>query len=103
MPFRLAAGGLTVAVRLTPKARAQALGGLQPDADGGVLLKAAVTAAPEKGKANAALVALLAAAWDLPKSKMEIIAGETSRTKTLLIQGDGPALMTRLTAWLDQA
>jgi uncharacterized protein YggU (UPF0235/DUF167 family) len=46
-----------------------------------------VTAAPEKGKANAAVVALLSETLGVPKSSIEIVRGDTSRNKTLRIRG----------------
>ena len=98
------AGGLRLAVRLQPGARTSGLGGLTALADGGTALMARVTAAPEGGKANAALIALLAKSWRLPKGSFEIVAGRGSRNKTLLIAGDAAHLEEKLGAWLrDQA
>jgi uncharacterized protein YggU (UPF0235/DUF167 family) len=51
-----------------------------------------VTAAPEKGKANAAVVDVLAEALDLPKSALRIVSGETSPLKTVEIDGDAGVL-----------
>jgi uncharacterized protein len=51
------------------------------------MLRVAVTAAPEKGKANKAIIATLAKALDIPKSSVELIAGETSPQKRLLLVG----------------
>ena len=48
-------------------------------------LKVAVTAAPERGKANASVVAVLAAALALPASRIRIVAGEASPLKTVEI------------------
>jgi uncharacterized protein YggU (UPF0235/DUF167 family) len=76
---------LKILVRLTPKARRTAFLGWSEDAEGRRVLKASVTAAPEKGKANAALIALLAGHWRIPKSAIRIEQGETSRTKTLIL------------------
>jgi uncharacterized protein YggU (UPF0235/DUF167 family) len=53
---------------------------------------------PDKGKANAAVIALLAKALGLPKSAVTLVAGETARLKTLAIAGDGEALAARLVA-----
>ena len=50
-------------------------------------LKVAVTQAPEKGKANDAIVRVLAEALELTRSQMELIAGSTAPTKRLLIRG----------------
>jgi hypothetical protein len=82
---------------LTPRAAADRLGGVRAEADGGVALKAAVTAPPEDGKANAALVALLAKAWRVPKSVISVVAGASDRRKTLLVEGDPVLLLERMT------
>ncbi len=86
-PFRPVAGGVLVAVRLTPKAGRARVGPVVAAADGSAVLKVAVTAAPEKGKANAAMVALLAKSWRLPKSAIAVVRGETDRNKVLRIAG----------------
>lgn len=93
--LRRTAGGVTIQLRVQPKARRTAL---EPTAEGG--LKAAVTAAPEDGKANAAVVALLAAAWRLPKSTFEVMRGATGRDKTLSVAGDPAALADRIAEWV---
>ena len=92
-------GGLRLAVRLQPRAGKTGLGGLAALADGGVALKARVTAVPEEGKANAALIALLAKTWRLPKGAFEIVIGRSDRNKTLLIAGDPASLEASLEAW----
>ncbi|OIR07995.1 hypothetical protein GALL_98580 [mine drainage metagenome] len=89
--------GTRLAVRLTPKASADRIVGLADEADGGRVLKVTVTAVPEDGKANAALIALLSKRWKIAKSRMEIIAGATDRRKTLLIDG-APDDLARLIA-----
>lgn len=90
--------GIRVTVRLTPRAGRNAVTGRAADADGAPLLKVAVTAVPERGAANEALVALLAKGWHLPKSALAIIGGATDRTKLIEIAGDA-ALAARLEAW----
>lgn len=82
-------------MRLTPKASRNAIQGIAAEADGGRVLKVAVTAVPENGKANQALVKLLAKAWKLPKSAVSITAGATDRRKTLLIEDGDPAALLR--------
>jgi uncharacterized protein len=77
---------LTLAVRLTPKASANAIKGPGADAAGNRFLKATVTAVPEKGKANKALIELLAREWDIPKSAITIVRGETDRQKMLMLR-----------------
>ena len=78
---------LRLAVRLTPKAAQDKVHGWTSDTDGQKILKVSVTAVPEKGKANKALVALLAKHLKIPKSAITIIRGETDRNKILLMDG----------------
>lgn len=80
---RPSAEGARFAVRLTPKGGADALEGLDRDAAGRLFLKARVRAAPEKGAANAALLALLADRLKTRKADLEIVAGAQARLKTL--------------------
>ena len=49
-------------------------------------LQVSVTQAPEKGKANKAIIALLAAALSLRKSQFELLTGETSQQKRFLVR-----------------
>lgn len=51
------------------------------------MLRVDVTTAPEKGKANKAIVGVLGGAFGLPKSSIELVAGETSSQKRFLIAG----------------
>ena len=99
-PFTVVAGGLRVAVRLTPKASRDRVQGAVAEADGAAVLRAQVTAVPEDGKANAALIKLLSKQWRVPKSDMAIIQGATDRRKVILISGDGPDLRRRLDEWM---
>ena len=80
-----------LAVRLTPRAKADALEGWSADASGRPFLNARVRAQPVEGKANAALEALVAGALDLPKSHVRLAAGGSSRLKHLIIEGLGDA------------
>lgn len=88
LPWRAVAGGLMVRVRLTPKSSLDAVEGLCDTADGPAL-KARVRAVPEDGKANEALLRLMAAVLGVARSKVALAGGATSRTKSLII--DGPA------------
>ena len=89
-------------MRLQPGASRAAIEGLGELADGRVVLKVRVGQPPEGGKANAALIKLLAKAWKLPKSRLRIIAGHSQRLKTLLIEGDAAELRLRIGAQLPQ-
>ena len=102
MPVRRLADGVSVSVRLTPKAGADRIDGVAEDAAGGRALKARVTAVPESGKANTALLKLLAKSWKLPKSSLAISAGAKDRTKVVHVAGDPAALYERLTRWLKE-
>ena len=75
-------------IKVTPKASADRVQGWTEDEQGGRVLKIMVTAPPEDGKANKAVIALLAKRLKLPKSAITIASGETARRKTLLIDGD---------------
>ncbi len=99
-PFTAAADGLRVALRLTPKAGRDRIAGTAAEADGGVVLKVQVTAVPEDGKANAALIRLLAKQWRLPRTSMAVIQGATDRRKVILISGDAAELRQRLDLWM---
>jgi uncharacterized protein (TIGR00251 family) len=95
--LRRGPSGVTVDLRVQPRARRAAL---EP-ADGA--LKAAVTAPPEDGKANAAVIALLAEQWRLPKSSFDVIRGQTARAKTVHVAGEPAAIVERVTQWLQRS
>jgi uncharacterized protein len=100
-PFRAANHGVRVAIRLTPKAARERIHGVVADADGAAALKVAVTAAPEAGHANLALIALLAKSWRVPKSSLTLVSGAADRRKLIELAGDPKALLARLEAWRD--
>lgn len=78
--------GTILPVRAQPGARRNEIRGEQ---DG--LLKVCVTQAPEKGKANKALIALLSKSLGLRKSQIELVAGETSSQKRFLVRDVPPS------------
>lgn len=100
-PFAAASGGLSVRVRLTPKAARDAIGGIVADAQGIPALKAAVTAPPEGGKANKALIGMLAKSWRVAKTSISVKSGLTNRQKTLLVEGDTEMLFKKLNDWME--
>jgi len=101
-PFSAGADGVRIRLRVQPRARRNRVDGLVADADGGVALKVAVTEAPEDGKANAAVIALLAKAWGHPKSALTVVAGAADRHKIIHLQGDPARLMQALEPWLQE-
>jgi len=87
-PFRQTRDGVWLAVRVTPKSSRNAVTGLHTAADGAVSLAVKVSAPPDKGKANRAVIAVLAAAFNLPKSAFAIVSGEADRNKVVSVAGN---------------
>ena len=97
LALEVTAEGIRLPVRAQPKARRNGLTGIHDAA-----LKVAVTQAPEKGKANAALVKVLASQLGLSRVQIQLVAGETSSRKSFLISEiDEPDLRRRIAAALD--
>ncbi|UJW84180.1 DUF167 family protein [Devosia sp. SL43] len=94
--YRLSPNGLSLFVRVTPNAGRDAIEGVEIRDDGTAVLRLRVSAVPDKGKANAAVVALVAKALDVPKSAVSVTSGGTARLKTLDVVGDGAALAALL-------
>jgi uncharacterized protein (TIGR00251 family) len=74
--------GVVLKVHAQPRASRDAIAGEHNGA-----LKVAVTAPPVDGKANAAIIKLLAKQFDVPKSAVEITAGHAGRDKRVAIDG----------------
>ena len=83
--------GVILSLKVNPKARKNALTGIY---DGH--LKISVTVPPEKGKANAAVLKLLATELGLKKGDLELIAGETSQQKKVLVKQTTSQILTEL-------
>lgn len=96
--FRAVPDGLVITARISPKASRDAVVGVMPTPDGEAL-KISVTAPPDKGKANAAVVALLAKAFGVAKSSVTVLAGDTDRRKVLRVSGDPAALSAIAQQW----
>ena len=96
------AGGAELRVRAQPGASKDAVEETGQDAAGQAFLKVRVRAAPEKGKANAAIEKVLAAALGLPKTAVSIEKGETQRIKTVRISAD-PSIAAALEALTGEA
>lgn len=101
-PFSPRADGVTLTVRLMPKAGRTRIEGMRATPDGSALA-IAVTAPPEDGKANAALIALIAKALHRPQSAVHLTHGSKSRNKTLTIDGAPEELMNELTEMTKRA
>jgi uncharacterized protein (TIGR00251 family) len=88
---------LLLSVRLTPGAARDDISGRWTDEKSADWLTARVRAVPEKGKANAALIALLARQLDWPRGAISLESGDTNRLKRLRIKG-GVEALARLSA-----
>lgn len=88
--FRRDGADLMLAVRLTPRARRQGLRGLWTDEHGAQWVQASVTAPPDKGRANAALLSLVAEVLETPVSSISLETGATNRLKRLRIRDAAP-------------
>jgi hypothetical protein len=80
------ADGCTLSVRLHPGARKNSVTGIHADA-----LKIALTAPAVDGKANEALIVFLADALRLPRARIALLSGVTSRAKMVRITGKSAA------------
>jgi uncharacterized protein (TIGR00251 family) len=74
--------GVRLLVHAQPGARKAQVHGMH-----GGRLKIAVVAPPVDGKANAALIAIMAEWLGRPKRSVQIVAGDKSRDKTLYVEG----------------
>ena len=87
---------MRLAVRATPRARADRLDGIAYLADGAPVLRVSLTAPPAEGRANDALLRLLAKEWGLPRRDLAIVGGQKSRNKTVHVAGEPAVLLKRL-------
>ncbi len=93
LPVKQSADGLTVPVLVQPGASADRVYG-----EHGGRLKLAVTAPPEKGKANRAVCKLLADRLGLPGSCVRVLSGHNSRRKEVLIERVSPDALEAIIA-----
>jgi uncharacterized protein (TIGR00251 family) len=87
-PWRYAAQGISVALRVTPRGGRDDIDGLETLADGRTVLKLRVRAIAEGGEANRAVTELLAKALGVSKRDVKVLSGATSRLKQVAIDGD---------------
>jgi len=95
-PWTADADGVTLAIRVTPRASRTEIVGIQPQADGRLALNVRVASPPVDGAANEVLVAFLAKQLGVAKSAITLRSGATGRVKVFRIEGDGASLGERL-------
>ena len=84
---------------MTPRGGADRIDAVETDESGRPLVRLRVRAAPTDGEANVAVIVTLARALDLPKSRLELVAGHAARIKTVAIDGlDEVEALSRLLA-----
>jgi uncharacterized protein (TIGR00251 family) len=81
-PVKSVPGGVTFAVRVTPRSRKNEIAGADGEA-----LRVKLNAPPVEGAANAALCEFLAQALGVRKSAVTLIAGQTSHRKVVRVEG----------------
>jgi uncharacterized protein (TIGR00251 family) len=87
-PWRYSTQGISVAVRVTPRSGRDEVDGLETLADGRTVLRVRVRALADGGEANRAVIELTAKALGVPRAKVRIRSGMTSRLKHIAVDGD---------------
>jgi uncharacterized protein (TIGR00251 family) len=96
LTLRNTSGGCTLPVRVHPGARKNDITGVHDGA-----LKISLTTPPTDGRANEALIAFIAERLHIPRARVTILSGATSRTKTLRITAKSAAeVQTALSEFL---
>jgi uncharacterized protein len=97
-PWRTSTGGISVALRVTPRGGRDDIDGIETLADGRCVLKVRVRAVADGGEANRAVTELLAKALRVPKARVRLLSGATSRLKQVAVDGDAKELGDALRA-----
>jgi uncharacterized protein (TIGR00251 family) len=100
-PWRYSTQGISVALRVTPRGGRDDIDGVETLASGRTVVKVRVRAIADGGEANRAVTELLAKALGVPKARVRILSGATSRHKQIAVDGDPAKLgdaLRKLTA-----
>ncbi|HEY2211245.1 MAG TPA: DUF167 domain-containing protein [Bradyrhizobium sp.] len=100
-PWRYSTQGISVALRVTPRGGRDDIDGVETLASGRTVVKVRVRAIADGGEANRAVTELLAKALGVPKARVRILSGTTSRLKQIAVDGDPAKLgdaLRKLTA-----
>lgn len=81
MSFKEKDNDLICKIKVTPNSSKNEIIGWEND-----VLKVKIKAPPEKGKANKELIHFFSKIFDIPKSRIEILQGDSSRTKTICLK-----------------
>ncbi|NND50605.1 MAG: DUF167 domain-containing protein [Rhizobiales bacterium] len=90
--IRKIAGGITIRVRLTPRASSEAIEGFTDIGSGRDALIVKVTAPPVDAAPNRALEKVMARALGVPRTSASVVSGHRNRVKSVAIHGDASAL-----------
>ncbi len=99
-PWRYSAHGISIALRVTPRGGRDDIDGVETLANGRAVVKVRVRAIAEGGEANRAVTELLAKALEVPKARLRVLSGVTSRLKQVAVEGDPRKLGEALAALL---
>jgi uncharacterized protein (TIGR00251 family) len=91
-PWRYSTDGISIALRVTPRGGRDDIDGIETLANGRSVVKVRVRAIAEGGGANRAVTELLAKALGVPKAKVRLLSGATSRIKQIAVDGDPKSL-----------
>jgi uncharacterized protein YggU (UPF0235/DUF167 family) len=92
VPWRYSTAGISIALRVTPRGGRDEIDGIETLANGRSVVKLRVRAIAEGGEANRAVTELLAKALGVPKARVKVLSGVTSRLKQVAVDGDPKAL-----------
>ena len=87
-PWRYSTEGISVALRVTPRGGRDDIDGIETLANGRSVVKVRVRAIADGGEANRAVTELLAKVLGVPKARVKILSGATSRLKQVAVDGD---------------
>jgi uncharacterized protein len=101
--FSVSDHGLRLAIKAKPATKGTRDARVVDIGDGKRAIEIRVAAAAIDGKANKALIDLLAKRLDVKKTALSVRTGQTARLKVIDVQGDSDALIQRLSTWLGES
>ena len=87
-PWRYSTDGISVALRVTPRGGRDDIDGIETLTNGRSVVKVRVRAIADGGEANRAVTELMAKVLGVPKARVKILSGMTSRIKQVAVDGD---------------